>query len=79
MTAKSTQDAMSRVQALVTGHKKTESRRNLQLSVLLIILAATYSPTDTLCRTIGDGALNFQVRHGTGCVHPSMTTRNLYA
>ena len=39
-------------------------------------LAATYSPTDTLCSTIGVGRLNCRVRHGTGCDPSPMTTRN---
>ena len=41
-----------------------------------LILAATYSPTDTLRSTIGDGVLNCRVRHGTGWIHSSITTRN---
>ena len=43
-----------------------------------LILAATYSPTNTLRSTIGEGGLNCRVRHGTGCVPSSVTTRNLY-
>ena len=45
---------------------------------LNVILAATYSPTNTLRSTIGEGGLNCRVRHGTGCVPSSMTTKNLY-
>ena len=43
-----------------------------------LIPAVSYSPTDTLRSTIGDGGLNCRVRHGTGCVPSSVTTRNLY-
>ena len=43
-----------------------------------LILATSYSPTDTLRSTIGEGGLNCRVRHGTGCVPSSVTTRNLY-
>ena len=45
---------------------------------LKLISAATYSPTNTLRSTIGEGGLNCRVRHGTGCVPSSVTTRNLY-
>ena len=38
----------------------------------------TYSPTNTLRSTIGEGGLNCRVRHGTGCVPSSVTTENLY-
>ena len=57
---------------------RKEPLHQMQRLFPFIILAAAYSPTDTLCSTIGDGALNFRVRHGTGCVHPSITTRNFY-
>ena len=59
-------------------HKKTEPEANASDSVFLLISAATYSPTNTLRSTIGEGGLNCRVRHGTGCVPSSITTENLY-
>ena len=59
-------------------HKKTEPEANASDSVFLLISAATYSPTNTLRSTIGEGGLNCRVRHGTGCVPSSITTKNLY-
>ena len=44
--------------------------------VFNIIPATTYSPTNTLRSTIGDGGLNCRVRHGTGCVPSSIITGN---
>ena len=46
------------------------------LPLLILIPALTCSPANTLRSTIGDGALNCRVRHGTGCDRPSFGTGN---
>ncbi len=61
-----------------TETKKKENLRKTGNSLLKLISAATYSPTNTLRSTIGEGGLNCRVRHGTGCVPSSVTTENLY-
>ena len=63
---------------LYSGNTQKESLRKTGNSLFKLILAATYSPTNTLRSTIGEGGLNCRVRHGTGCVPSSVTTRNLY-
>ena len=63
---------------LLLFYTKQASHHTMQRLFLILIPATTYSPTNTLRSTIGDGGLNCRVRHGTGCVPSSVTTRNLY-
>ena len=58
----------------VLRHKKRG--RSIRPSSLNLIPALTCSPANTLRSTIGDGALNCRVRHGTGCGRPSLGTGN---
>ena len=63
----------------LTASHKTKQEREVSLDFplsLKLIPAPIYSPTDTLRSTIGDGVLNCRVRHGTGWIHSSITTRN---
>jgi hypothetical protein len=39
--------------------------------------AATYSPTEEVCSTIGAGGLNYRVRDGNGCGPSAIATGNL--
>ena len=39
--------------------------------------AASYSPTEDPCSTIGAGGLNFRVRDGIGCTPTAMATEKL--
>ncbi len=65
----------------LTASHKTKQEREVSLDFplsLKLIPAPIYSPTDTLRSTIDDGVLNCRVRHGTGWIHSSITTRNFY-
>ena len=64
----------SRPQACI--YKAREGSHLRLPSLLQLLPAPAYSPTNTLRSTIGDEVLNCQVRHGAGCVHLSMSTGN---
>ena len=64
-------------EALKAGTYGTKKEEGLFILPLLILIPAlTCSPANTLRSTIGDGALNCRVRHGTGCGRPSFGTGN---
>ena len=64
--------------ALCLRRTRTKKEEGLyDLPLLNLDPALTCSPTNTLRSTIGDGALNCRVRHGTGCGRPSLGTGNL--
>ena len=69
-------EAVWRLRSICTKSERGKSSR--LPSLLNLIPAPAYSPTNTLRSTIGDEVLNCQVRHGAGCVHLSMSTGNFF-
>ena len=71
----------------VVTHSPINTGRHIQkvrdviydLPLSQLIPAPAYSPTNTLRSTIGDEVLNCQVRHGSGCIHLSMSTGNFFS